>query len=571
MNIIGLYGAIDWDANIFLKKINEETAWTTWIHDSGATLLKDGKHICSILEERLTRFKNEGNFPDKSIDYCLECGNLSKNDIDLVVFATGACLYFSEKSTPQKLEKKIKSIFPNAKLEIISHHTSHAMSSIMSSDFDEGIVIVNDGSGSNLFSNDERKHTEMDSNGFFKKSEKILNMTNTINGFNEYSGFHGATSYLIYCKKMKKIYPTSDPKYIGTWDGKVMGLSAYGKEQDLTLKCNKYYDILCRDIGSLPLISFIDNKIWEFKTRDKTPEDAAWLLQKNFENAVSEYLTILKERKYLKENVCFAGGSYLNVLSNSKIKKSNIANIHIPPFTNDSGQSFGAASYGAFKYEGGIEMPHNISLLGKEYSNEEILSVLQDNDKCLLYEKYDFGELCQIVSEKLKENQIIGWFQNRSEYGPRALCARSILMNPSHKENKDILNLKVKHREYWRPFAGVILEEYVDDYFEDGFISPYMLYSMTVREDKLNVIPAITHVDKTCRPQTVNRRYNPQITELLESFNRLVGIPVLLNTSFNDNGEPIVESPKDAIDSFIKMNMDCLAIGNYVVTKRDRV
>jgi carbamoyltransferase len=227
---------------------------------------------------------------------------------------------------------------------------------------------------------------------------------------------------------------------------------------------------------------------------------------------------------------------------------------------------FGAACYGQFKNNESIRLPENIALLGKEYSEEEIESVLKENES--KYEKFEnFEDLCEFTAIKLSGNNIIAWFQGRSEFGPRALGSRSLLMHPGPAENKDIINSRVKHREYWRPFAGIILEEHLTDYFNEDFISPYMLYSLTVKEEKISELAAITHQDNTCRIQTVNDRINSRMTSLLNKFKEVAGIPAILNTSFNDNGEPIVETPQDAINSFLNMDIDYLVIGNFVVRK----
>jgi carbamoyltransferase len=254
-------------------------------------------------------------------------------------------------------------------------------------------------------------------------------------------------------------------------------------------------------------------------------------------------------------------------LGNSILKQSGLfEGIHVPPCPNDVGLHFGAACFAQFKNNQPIELPENIALLGREYSQEEIENSLKESE--VSYEKYEnFEELCEFTALQLNSNKIIGWFQNRSEFGPRALGSRSLLMHPGPAENKDLINERVKHREYWRPFAGIILEKNLTDYFNEDFNSPYMLYSLTVKDEKRNEIAAITHKDNTCRIQTVNAKLNPQVNTLIEKFKEISGIPVLLNTSFNDNGEPIVESPQDAVRSFKNMDIDYLVIGNFIVRK----
>ena len=226
--------------------------------------------------------------------------------------------------------------------------------------------------------------------------------------------------------------------------------------------------------------------------------------------------------------------------------------MHIPPYTNDSGIHFGAAAWGAYKSGSQIHMPkNNITYLGKSYDD-----FVPDVENCEYYE--DFDLLCETVAFELEKNKIVGWFQGRSEHGPRALGNRSILMSPSHAENKDILNKRIKHREHWRPYAGIMLEDKVDDYFLEGEHTPYMLLSQHAISDR---IPAIVHEDKTCRIQTVNDELNPRICQLLSKFED----PILLNTSFNKSGEPIIETPEDAIKGFKNMDLDFLVIGNYIL------
>jgi carbamoyltransferase len=388
---------------------------------------------------------------------------------------------------------------------------------------------------------------------------------NGIPGSNDFGGYYHNLSHHIYSEKIGKQIDGHDEKYRETWDGKIMGLSAYGS--DLEFKdCHRQYqmssDLYYEDV---PYVTFAKNFADSF--RFTNADEKAYIIQKNFELALLEYTTDLKEQGYLEDYVCLSGGSFLNVLGNSVLKQSKLfKDIHVPPCPNDVGLHFGAACYGQFKNDQPIKLPENIALLGKEYSEEDIEKVLKEND--VRYEKYDdFVELCEFTALQLSGNKIVAWFQGRSEFGPRALGSRSLLMHPGPAENKDIINSRVKHREYWRPFAGIILEEHLTDYFNEDFNSPYMLYSLTVKDDKKDDLGAITHKDNTCRIQTVNDKINPKVTTLLNKFKEITGIPAILNTSFNDNGEPIVESPQDAIRSFENMDIDYLVIGNFIVRK----
>lgn len=556
MIILGIYGAFDWEANQSFDK-NQNL---TWVHDAGATLFIDNQHICSISQERLTRIKHDGNFPINSIDYCLKEGNISYEDVNQIYIPSMCLEIFYRQLTDEVISHKISSLFPNAEYKIISHHLSHAASSVFSSNFDEGSIITLDGAGSLIYDADYKNTLQAETNliGYFNKKKNIFRIFNGIPGTNNFGSYYHDTSHKIYCKKVRKHIDAMNEKYRETWDGKIMGLSAYGRNDKMG-ECKEY--VLSNELtyNEFPYVIFQHQKHFALKTAD----EQAYILQMNFENALIDYFSGLKKLNYLEENICLGGGSFLNVLGNSCLKKLGL-NIHIPPCTNDVGLHFGAACYGVQQNQMTVKLPYNIALLGKTYSDEEIESELSELD----YHKFDtLNDVCEFTAKALSQNKIIAWFQNRSEFGARALGSRSILMNPTPKENKDILNHRIKHREYWRPFAGIILEEYLTDYFEEDYNSPYMLYSLTVKPEKRQEIAAITHEDNTCRIQTVNEKYHLETTKLLQKYYEITGIPVILNTSFNDNGEPIVESPKDAVRAMINLDVDFLVIGNYVVRK----
>ena len=556
MIILGIYGAFDWEANQSFDDHND----LTWVHDAGATLFIHEQHICSISQERLTRIKHDGNFPLSSIDYCLKEGNISYEDVDQIYIPSMCLEVFYRQLNDGVIENKIKTLFPNAEFHIVSHHLSHAASSVFSSSYDEGSILTLDGAGSLIYDIGYKNSIQAETNliGYFNKNKNIFRIFNGISGTNNFGSYYHDTAHKIYCKKIRKHIDAMDEKYRETWDGKIMGLSAYGKSD--ALENLKEYT-LSKDLSynEFPYVIFDYQKDFALKTAD----EQAYILQKNFENALVDYIGELKRLNYLEENICLAGGSFLNVLGNSRLKELGL-NIHIPPCTNDVGLHFGAACYGAHQHHQEVVLPKNIALLGKTYSDEEIEPELKGLD----YHKFDtIEEVCKFTASRLAENKIIAWFQNRSEFGARALGSRSLLMNPTPKENKDIMNHRVKHREYWRPFAGIILEEHLTEYFEEDYISPYMLYSLTVKEEKVNEIAAITHEDRTCRIQTITEEYQPETTKLLREYYELTGIPVVLNTSFNDNGEPIVETPADAVRALNNLDIDFLVIGRYAVIK----
>ena len=557
MNIIGLYGAYDWDGNKQFHPFNPQAR--TYMHDAGATLFMGGVHVCSILEERLSRIKYDGNFPANSIRYCLEYSGLSTKDIDVVCVPSSPLLIWNEQLERKVIHSILHDIFPNAKIMIISHHLSHAASAVLTSEYDEGCISILDGAGSFATNNDHKVVSkECNSVGYFNKKDKLIKLFVGNPIWNDFGDFYQKNSSPIYFEKTN----TPDDKrhlvHAESIDGKIMGLCAYGNSDKIVryTKSPEYW-------GGVPYI------IWDYNDKlTGTADDKAAILQRSFEKAMLDYMTMLKERDYVYDNVCFAGGVSMNVLANSVIKNSGLfENMHIPPFPSDSGHSFGTAAYAAFMHEDNIVLPKNLALLGREYTEDDIKTSLDSFH--LTYKRYDYDDIYLETARLIDQNNIIGWFQDRSEAGARALGGRSILMNARNADNKDILNSRVKHREYWRPFAGVILEENIQEYFENGFVSPYMLYSMVVAEDKRNVIPAITHIDNSCRIQTVTEEYNLHLTKMIREYNKITGIPVVLNTSFNDNGEPIVETPEHAIKAFLNMDIDYLVIGNYIVNKKD--
>ena len=560
MNVIGLYGAIGWNVLISDNPKLREQMNDSWTHGASVSLFSDGNHIVSISEERLSGIKYDGNFPRKSIEYCLSAGNLSKEDIDVVIVPSMANQNFYKNYINKTIERKVKRYFPKAKVEIVSHHMCHAYSSVFSCDHDEGSFITLDNAGSVLFDTTGNIFAcENHSFGYFNKEKGIFKYYPGIPMTNNLGNYYWLWAYNIYTQMVQKPIQLTDPKYRETFCGKVMGLSAYGNTKELKKDWRLHFE-------GIPQVALESLPGRDFNYGNLSAENKAKQLQYNFENAMLEWMKELKEQGYIEDNLCLAGGVFLNILANSVIRKNGIAkNMHIPPFPDDTGLSFGAACYGVFKAKEKVTLPHNISLLGRTYSDEEIEEALEGTD----YKKFDnFEELCDETMKVLADNKIVGWFQNRSEFGPRALGSRSILMNPTPKENKETINTRIKHREEWRPFAGIMLEEYQEEYFMDTYPNEYMLYSLIVRPHQRKKLGAITHKDFSCRIQTVNKELHPEVTTLLQKYNEKTDCPVLLNTSFNDNGQPIVETPKDAIKTFKNIDLDYLVIGNYLVVKK---
>jgi carbamoyltransferase len=560
MNVIGLYGAIGWNVLISDNPKLREQMNDSWTHGASVSLFSDGNHVVSISEERLSGIKYDGNFPRKSVEYCLSTGNLSKEDIDVVIVPSMANQNFYKNYINKTIEKKVKRYFPKAKVEIVSHHMCHAYSSVFSCDHNEGSFITLDNAGSVLFDTTGNVFAcENHSFGYFNKEKGVFKYYPGIPMTNNFGNYYWMWAYNIYTQMVQKPIELTDPKYRETFCGKVMGLSAYGNIKEPKKDWRLHFE-------GIPQVALESLPGRDFNYGNLSAENKAKQLQYNFENAMLEWMKQLKEQGYIEDNLCLAGGVFLNILANSVLRKNDIAkNMHIPPFPDDTGLSFGAACYGAFKAKEKVTLPHNISLLGRTYSDEEIEEALEGIE----YKKFDtFEELCDKTVNVLAENKIVGWFQNRSEFGPRALGSRSILMNPTPKKNKETINTRIKHREEWRPFAGIMLEEYQDEYFMDTYPNEYMLYSLVVKPHQRKKLGAITHKDFSCRIQTVNKKLHPEVTTLLQKYNEKTECPVLLNTSFNDNGQPIVETPKDAVKTFKNIDLDYLVIGNYLVVKQ---
>lgn len=525
-------------------------------HHGGCCVINKNK-IIAIAEERLNRKKySEGYL--YSLFYCLKELNISIHDIDLFVSSS----YHEE--LPKKFQGDLAPLgLDKNKFTSVDHHLSHAYSTYFLSPFDRAIVIVIDGLGNNF-----------DTESYYLANNNLIKKI----GGND-------PTRSIY-KGVGRTYETFT-NFCG-WSaqeaGKTMGLANYGrdkypkiplysmngKEQIESLVEGKYYHAA---------LNFIKERRLSFRKpfSGYLNKDAAFFVQDRTEKIVIELVNRLY-KKHKVENLCVAGGVFLNSILNQKVlDKTKIKNLFVPPCCDDTGQAFGNALYGFHKYyknNKAYALPH--PYLGKEYTDEEILDVLnrKQNIFVLPYEvkskSFKFKkckDICRETAELLAKGKVIGWFQGGSEIGPRALGHRSILCAPFPVAMKQILNAKIKHREKFRPFAPSILKEYLSEYFEMKNNSPFMLKVAKTRRTMWNKVPAIMHVDKTARVQTVTADNNGIYYKLIKSFYKITGVPVVLNTSFNDSGEPIVETPKDAMVMFCKSPMDYLIIGNYLIWK----
>jgi carbamoyltransferase len=558
-----------------------------YYHNSAACIIKDGEVVAAVEEERFTRKKFDDGFPSEAIDYCMEEAGITTKDLDCVAFYDKTILKFERlldnyitlsplglKSflnvIPKWLHKRIwvkeeikKHLKYNREIIFPEHHISHAAYAFFTSPFNESAILSVDGVG------------EWTTTAFGTGKNTSINLTNDIRWPHSLGLFYSAFTYFLG-------FRVNEGEY------KLMGLASYGKP--------KYYDLIMNNLidvkkdGSIHLNmkyfaythanKMVNSKFEELFGCQVRKEDSE-IEQIHFDIGASVQLVleeillkmvnhVHKETKL--DNLCLCGGVALNGVANGRIlKEGPFKKIHIPPSPGDAGSAIGCAMYA---YHSIFQKERNVSLdkdsmiknnvyVGPEYNNEKIEEFLKLYN--IPYEKFEHDQLVKKTVELISKQKVVGWYQGRMEWGPRALGNRSILGDPRSEKMKDILNEKIKHREKFRPFAPSILEEYTSEYFDIDISSPYMLLVAKVK--KPEVIPAITHIDGTGRLQTVSKKSNPLYYNLINEFFNQTGVPVLINTSMNVRGEPIVNTPEQAFSMLLKTDMDAIVMGNYLIQK----
>ncbi len=590
---------------------------SAFYHDSAAALIEDGQVVAAAQEERFTRKKHDSDFPHHAVKYCLSAGASPGADVDYVVFYEKPFVKFERlietylsfaprgfpsflKAMPLWLKEKLflkrllieklgeirSDVDWKAKMLFAEHHQSHAASAYYPSPFKDAVVLTMDGVGEWATSSagiGRGDQLEIEREIRFPHSLGLL-----YSAFTYYTGFR-----------------------VNSGEYKVMGLAPYGEPKYSRILLDNLIDI--RDDGSFKLnLNYFDyctgltmtNSRFDalFGAPARTPDepltqhhmDLAASIQDVAEIVVRRMATALAKETG-QRNLCLAGGVALNCVANGKLQRDgNFDNIWVQPAAGDAGGALGAA-YAAYHNHLGLPRAANAGLdgmvggyLGPEFSQSQIAAEL--GAAGAVFKTLDDAELISQTAAALGEGKAVGWMQSRMEFGPRALGNRSILGDPRSPEMQKLLNLKVKFRESFRPFAPSVLREDLEDWFELDCDSPYMLMVADVVEnrrrqmsaqeqalfgiDKLNVvrseIPAVTHVDFSARIQTVHKETNPRYHALISAFKAQTGCPILVNTSFNVRGEPIVCSPTDAFRCFMGTDIEVLVCGNAILVKEDQ-
>lgn len=589
---------------------------SAFYHDSAACLVRDGEILSACQEERFTRRKHDYSFPRHAISHCLKESGISGADIDYVVFYEKPLVKFERiletyiayaptgigsflKAMPLWLKQKLwisdlilRELNYKDKVLFTEHHHAHAASAFFPSPFKESAILTMDGVG------------EWTTASYGIGQDNNIKLLAEIKFPHSLGLLYSAFTYYIGFR-------------VNSGEYKVMGLAPYGEPRYVDIILKELIDL--KEDGSFKLnmkyfnycagLTMTNNRFHKlFGGPPRKPETR--ITQKEMDIArsiqyVTEEIILRMARHVYKETglrkLCLAGGVALNCVANGRIlRELPYENIWIQPAAGDAGGALGAALFVWYQYLGNLRITDGVrdfqkaSYLGPSYSDSEIEKYLFENN--IPFKKLTEEELIKEVAGLLTEEHVVGWFQGRMEFGPRTLGARSILGDPRSSKMQSIMNLKIKFRESFRPFAPSVLVEYTNDWFDlhnyynsaGGITSPYMLLVALVKGerrlgisddapiglDKLKVprskIPAVTHVDYSARIQTVSRDDNPLFYDLIKKFSDLTGVPLLINTSFNVRGEPIVCSIEDAYRCFMRTEMDYLVMGNYILNKSEQ-
>jgi carbamoyltransferase len=560
-------------------------------HDVSACLLRDGEIAVAINKERITRKKHDTGFYQKVVDYCLAAEGISLDDVDLVVRNCYVLpvedleLRLVSQYVPEVMDdeerKQAKTnplyLSKSNKVVTVSHHLAHAYSAFAACPFDKGVVMVVDGVGNYSSDVTEPGQLTKNVNPLARESESYYSFDGSrietlkkvwlkpVRGF--------LSDEFYFMPGLGALYSRVSIYIFAHWNkcGEVMGLAPYGRPDAI----KPLLEIKSDEVDVPEWGVEFDKPFWPEHERDweTSPsmqhwKDVAWRVQDDAETLLLKRATWLRETTGAK-NLCMAGGVALNCVANGRIvREAGFDNVWIQPAAGDDGIAIGCAYYGylaLLKKPRSSVMTH--AFLGALYSDEDARTAASKWLVRLQTMHTPSNNICRDTARLLAEGHVFAWFQGRSEFGPRALGNRSILADPRKAEMKDKLNKRVKHRQAFRPFAPVVLAERANEIFEGDEESPFMLLVKRVRPEWRDKIPAIVHVDGTARVQTVRQDQNERLYRLLKEFDALTGVPVLLNTSLNVKGEPIVETPADALACFLGTGIDYLALHDMLIAK----
>jgi len=561
----------------------------TYDHDVSACLLRDGVVAVAIAKERITREKHASGFYKEVIDYCLDAEGIKLDDVDLIV---RNCYILPVPEMEERLvyqdmpgflpgfERAAASRHPlylstSDKVVSISHHLAHAYSAFAVCPFTEGVVMIVDGVGSyrsdvveSYPSTDTATPLARESESYYRFNGAELECLKKV-WMEPDRGFLSDEFYNM--PGLGALYSRASTYIFGDWNkcGELMGLAPYGRPEQvkhlLELADGKLHVPRWTAEFKQP---YLAHDKWEDSPSMRHWEDLAWRVQDDTENVLLARVRWLRETTGAT-NLCLAGGVALNCVANGRLaRESGFENIWIQPAAGDDGIAIGCAYYGyleILKQRRAFVMEH--AYVGKRYTDHDVQEAIRKFLVRIQVTAVHSDNICRDTAKLLAEGRVIGWFQGGSEFGPRALGNRSLLADPRTPEMKDILNKRVKHRQAFRPFAPIVLAERAREVFEGEEDSPFMLIAKRVRPEWRDRIPAVVHVDGTARVQTVREQTNPMLYRLLREFEALTGVPVLINTSFNVKGEPIVETPRDAVICFMTTGIDHLILHETLITK----
>ena len=554
-------------------------------HDASATIVRDDQIIASVEEERFNRKKHSNGMPFRAIEFCLRKANVSLEEVDHIGYyldpdvlkktfvddvverfdcKAGTLRYYVDTANRiSRVEQTLRSRYrlkSSVQFHFLNHHLAHAAGAYFTSGFDDSAILTLDGSG------------DRETCAIFRGEGSDITKVNDV---------------LVYPESFGFIYTVISAHLGLGWiegPGKLMGLAGYGKtnpklfEDVVSLKADPNRPIEI-DLSYFDYHTGGPGLSKRGRQRFGAPRGSkAKLEQRHFdlaastqdmlERAISHIVSFIPSLVPGTKNLCFAGGVALNVRANRLIVDSGLfEGFYVPPPANDAGTSLGCAVYLSAMNSGATKFPFDVYCgpdIERDYS---IPAALEKFKKKVEWRKLSQNNLCEVAASLIEKNMIIGWARDRMECGPRALGNRSILTNAMNARAKEELNARVKLREWFRPYAPSVLQEEAAKWFDLPVPSPYMLLEAKVLPGKQAIIPGVTHIDGTARVQTVSRSGNPVYYKLISAFGKKTGVPVILNTSFNRHGEPIVNTPEEAIRALLETGMDALFIGDYHVSK----